>query len=55
MIPSQFRALSWEDKAEMMAHDLVIAKMNQYDIEQAERDAKRKQMLQSMQNEGAGI
>ena len=43
LTPSQFRTLSLEDQAEMAAHDRSWGKMEAYELEQAEKRAKRKE------------
>ncbi len=37
MTPSAFRALSWEDQAEMIAHDRDIDKMSRHEAEEEVR------------------
>lgn len=50
MTPSQFRKLDWEDKAEMIAHDRVVDKMQQYDAEQYARKLKAKDLAHKLKH-----
>jgi hypothetical protein len=52
MSPSQFRALAWEDKAEMVAYDRTISKMQQYDAEQYQKEMKRQNMKNQLKKHG---
>jgi hypothetical protein len=48
MTPSQFRELSWEDQAEMIAHDRVLDKMLSHEQDEHEREQKSKALHSEM-------
>jgi hypothetical protein len=50
MPPGYFRSLSWEDQAEMIAHDRDIEKMTKHEQEESEREMKAKDLGNKMKS-----